>query len=99
MTRSIAPVDRPVERRAAESPSADMEEKVHKLLGAMSLEEKISQMTGDASLWETIGAMRDYNAEPIPAGENRRLGIAPLQFTDGPRGVVLRGATCFPVAM
>ena len=30
---------------------------------------------------------------------NDRLGIPGLAFTDGPRGVVIANATCFPVAM
>ena len=33
------------------------------------------------------------------SGYNKRLGIPPLSFTDGPRGIVIGHATCFPAAM
>ena len=42
---------------------------------------------------------RAYNTEPVPAGENLRLGIPGIRFSDGPRGVVMYHSTCFPVAM
>ena len=38
------------------------------------------------------------HSHPWPAGQLPRLGLAGLQFVDGPRGVVLKGgATTFPV--
>jgi beta-glucosidase len=43
--------------------------------------------------------MRAYNARPIPAGDNSRLGIPGIRFSDGPRGVVMNHSTCFPVSM
>jgi beta-glucosidase len=40
------------------------------------------------------------HSHPWPAGQLPRLGLAGLQFVDGPRGVVLKGgATTFPVPM
>ena len=66
----------------------------------MTLAEKIKQMSGDRSfLFGGIKMARAYNAEPVPAGENHRLGIPGIRFTDGPRGVVMYHSTCFPVAM
>jgi beta-glucosidase len=38
-------------------------------------------------------------AHPWPAAVVERLGIPGLRFCDGPRGVVVGHATCFPVAM
>jgi beta-glucosidase len=40
-----------------------------------------------------------YADHPWPAGVISRLGIPGIRFVDGPRGVVLDGATTFPVAM
>ena len=43
--------------------------------------------------------LRRYNAVPICAGTDRMLGIPPVAFSDGPRGVVMGTSTCFPVSM
>ncbi|MBQ6066853.1 MAG: glycoside hydrolase family 3 C-terminal domain-containing protein [Clostridia bacterium] len=42
---------------------------------------------------------RYYNGEAYPAGGCKRLGVPPVLFTDGPRGIVMRHGTCFPVPM
>ena len=77
-----------------------IEAKARDLLGQMSLEEKIHQMSGDTSLLSGgYEMMYTYNARPIPAGENLRLGIPGIRFSDGPRGVVMGHSTCFPVSM
>ena len=76
---------------------------VDSLLARMSLREKIAQMSGDgghAILLKlgiyVLGLKRFPN---IYSGHNERLGIPPLSFTDGPRGIVIGNATCFPAAM
>ncbi len=75
----------------------------HRLLGEMSLEQKVLQMSGDSTLWDLLRIVTidrwKYNDEAVPAGEDARLAIPPLTFTDGPRGVVMRHSTCFPSAM
>jgi beta-glucosidase len=77
-----------------------IETKAHHLLAQMSLEEKVAQMSGDAPLLSgMLEMMRGYNTRPIRAGENRRLGIPGIRFSDGPRGVVMYHSTCFPVSM
>lgn len=77
-----------------------IEENAREILSLMSLEEKADQMSGDCSLFPgMIGLMFRYNAEPVTAGKNERLGIPPIKFTDGPRGVALGNSTCFPVSM
>lgn len=81
-------------------------EKAKELVAQMSLEEKVFFMSG----W--VGTPlesptperpedRHYNFEPYGAGGNERLGIEPMKFCDGPRGVVsgTGKATCFPVSM
>lgn len=69
------------------------------LIGRMTLEEKISQMSGSASLLDLLVMVVDYGKKTYDAGENKRLGIPPSRFTDGPRGVCMGRSTCFPVAM
>ncbi len=77
-----------------------MEEKARGLLAQMSLEEKISQMSADTPYLSGMFEMvRAYNTHPLPAGENLRLGIPGIRFSDGPRGVVMYRSTCFPVSM
>lgn len=76
-------------------------EKIAKeILSIMTLEEKLYQMSGDWTLAEGGPKMQKrYNAEPIPAGEDKKLGIPGVLFSDGPRGVVIGNSTCFPVSM
>jgi beta-glucosidase len=74
-----------------------------KLLSEMTLKEKVHQMSGDSWLWDSVRLLTveklKYNDRPIPAGNNRRLEIPPIMFSDGPRGVIMGHSTCFPVAM
>ena len=78
----------------------DLEKAAGNILSKMSLDEKIAQMNGDQPLVRgTLEMMTRYNKEPIPAGENFRLGIPGIRFSDGPRGVVMYSSTCFPIAM
>ncbi len=77
-----------------------IEVKAKSLLAEMSLEEKISQMSADTPyLTGMFEMVRAYNTHPLPAGENLRLGIPGVRFSDGPRGVVMYHSTCFPVSM
>jgi beta-glucosidase len=79
---------------------AGINEKARVLLAQMTLREKVKQMSGDIPYLTGGPAMaRAYNTEPIPAGENLRLGIPGIRFSDGPRGVVMYHSTCFPVSM
>ncbi|MFN2284595.1 MAG: beta-glucosidase, partial [Anaerolineae bacterium] len=39
------------------------------------------------------------NPTPIATNGVKRLGVSPIKFTDGPRGVVMGTSTCFPVSM
>ena len=78
----------------------EIEEKAGALLAQMTLREKVGQMVGDTPFFPGgIKMIRVYNAEPIPAGENLRLGIPGIRFSDGPRGVTMYHSTCFPVSM
>lgn len=81
-------------------PPETVEVKTREILAKMTLDQKVRQMTGDDNL--IIGGitmLRRYNAKPICAGTDPELGIPPVAFTDGPRGVVMGPSTCFPVSM
>ena len=81
-------------------------ENLHKvandLLSEMTLKERIRILQGHAlgvTAKNFITKGRFYNGEAYPAGGCKRLGIPPILFTDGPRGIVMRKSTCFPVSM
>ncbi|MHA1311241.1 MAG: beta-glucosidase family protein [Candidatus Helarchaeota archaeon] len=78
----------------------EIEKESRKILSIMTLEEKVNQMSGDATIFrEGLSMLKRYNAKPITAGTDRKLGILGIKFTDGPRGVVMGNSTCFPVSM
>ncbi len=73
-----------------------------KLLNEMTLKEKVRLMQGHAmgvTIKNLFTKGRYYNGEAYPAGGCKRLGIPPVLFTDGPRGIVMGKCTCFPVSM
>ncbi len=75
------------------------------LIAEMSLEEKLDQLSGDLSTARfsfryAVGLLLGTGIPLFYSGRNERLGIPPLAFADGPRGVnVGRNKTCFPVTM
>jgi beta-glucosidase len=75
--------------------------KAEEVLAQLSLKEKVALLSGSMSFWSGIGEMMGggYSAHPWPAGEAPRLGVPGVHFVDGPRGVVMKGATTFPVSM
>jgi beta-glucosidase len=72
------------------------------LVARLSLDEKLGLMDGDLSFYHGLAAMMPaggYASRPWVAGAVPRLGIPGIRFADGPRGVILPGATTFPVSM
>ncbi len=75
------------------------------LLAQMSPEEKLAQLSGDLRLLRfcaryAVGLLTRHGVPHIYSGRNRRLGIPPFCFSDGPRGVnVGTDRTAFPVTM
>jgi beta-glucosidase len=80
---------------------AEIDAKARALLSQLTLDEKIKMMSGDTPFWPGLVEMFNggYNAHTWVAGEIKRLGIPGIRFSDGPRGVVMKGATTFPVSM
>jgi beta-glucosidase len=69
------------------------------LISRMTLEEKVAQMTGSGLESLYLSRLVRGTVGLVYAGGNERLGIPPIAFTDGPRGVVVGRSTSFPVAM
>lgn len=82
--------------------TATLNDVTEKLLNEMTLKEKVYLMQGHAmgvTIKNLLTKGRYYNGEAYPAGGCKRLGIPPVLFTDGPRGIVMDKCTCFPVSM
>lgn len=75
-------------------------ERAATIVASLDLDELLDQLRGDLPLARGLWDMLvDYNGEVFVSGDNPERGIPPLLFTDGPRGVVAQGSTCFPVPM
>ncbi len=83
--------------RAGEDPA----KAARSLIEQLSDDEVVDLLDGDVPFWPGITDMTSggYYTHAWPAARNSRLGIPGFAFTDGPRGVVIGNATCFPVAM
>ncbi|MFX0101987.1 MAG: beta-glucosidase [Candidatus Hodarchaeota archaeon] len=78
----------------------EIEKKVAEILSMMTLKEKAFQMCGKESLiLGGLKMLRRYNSYPLPSGDDKKLGIEGVKFSDGPRGIVMGSSTCFPVSM
>ena len=90
-------------RWTTESSRLEADKLAADLLAKMTIDEKIAQMSGDGGIGSLIKFGTNFfilrRFPLICSGRNDRLGIPPFAFTDGPRGVILGHATCFPVAM
>ena len=67
----------------------------------MTPEEKLWCLDGDAPTWvglEFLGK-GGYHEAPFYGAVVDRVGMPGIAFSDGPRGVVIGNATCFPVSM
>jgi beta-glucosidase len=80
---------------------AQIDTLAHELLVQLTLDEKIKMMSGDLPFWPGMADMvgGGYADHPWVAGAVPRLGIPGVRFADGPRGVIMDGATTFPVSM
>src|ERR1700722_16669261 len=79
----------------------DHHERARSAVREMSEEERLWCLDGDAPFWAGISdiTVGGYHTSPFPAAKVDRLGLPGFSFSDGPRGVVIDRATCFPVSM
>jgi len=76
----------------------EIDEYLDYALTEMTLKEKLDQMTGNG-FFKFLIKDRKFGVRAYPAAGLERLNIPPFLFTDGPRGVIITGSTCFPVSM
>ena len=71
------------------------------VVAAMTPDERVWCLDGDAPFWAGLTdlATGGYHKRPFPAARIPRVGLPGFAFSDGPRGVVIGPATCFPVSM
>jgi beta-glucosidase len=79
---------------------AEIEACVDAVLAEATLAEKVTMMSGQGFFEAFVQDNKVWGARPYRAGSGiERLGIEPLYFTDGPRGVARGQSTCFPCTM
>jgi beta-glucosidase len=80
---------------------ADTGNRVDEVISQMSEDERLWCLDGDGPFWAGVAdlAIGGYHRSPFPAARVVRLGLPGFSFSDGPRGVVVDRATCFPVSM
>ena len=71
------------------------------LTDSMTIDELLECLDGDLDFWSGLADMigGGYLDHTYLGGACARLGVPGIAFTDGPRGVVIGDATCFPVSM
>ncbi|MDO4298618.1 MAG: glycoside hydrolase family 3 C-terminal domain-containing protein [Lachnospiraceae bacterium] len=93
--------------RATKEYRLSLTEEARKIVDGLSLEEKVNLMGANiylSQMQEVLDSLSSenthYNMTPYPAGGIEGV-IPPMQFCDGPRGVVcgIGQTTCFPVSM
>ena len=76
----------------------EIDDYVDYVLKSMSLEEKVKQMVGNGINVKVLFDL-GFGKRVYDAAGSEKYNIPPLKFTDGPRGVIIPGSTCFPVSM
>lgn len=76
-------------------------EEARAIVDELTEEEKLWCLDGDAPTWAGLKFLQSggYHFAPFHAARVERVGLPGLSFSDGPRGVVIGNATCFPVSM
>jgi beta-glucosidase len=76
------------------------EERIDEFVRELSLDEKVAMLSGHGFFAQIAADGGRYCAQLYHVGAgNERLGIPPLLFMDGPRGIGMGQSTCFPVSM
>jgi beta-glucosidase len=79
---------------------AEVDRIAGELVARMSLGQKLSEISGVGITPPLVTQLLRGDAAALwRSGGDRRLGIPPLRFTDGPRGVSVGRSTAFPVAL
>jgi len=80
-------------------PEISREDRIAEIIDQLDLDEKVAMLSGHGFM-EQVAKDGRYCGSPYHIGAgNTRLGVPPLLFLDGPRGVGMGNSTCFPVPM
>jgi beta-glucosidase len=93
--------DQGSDHQASSHAESDHHERARSAVEGMSEDERLWCLDGDGPFWAGTAdlAVGGYHKSPFPAARVERLGLQGFSFSDGPRGVVVDRATCFPVSM
>lgn len=73
---------------------------IETIIADASLAEKVGMLSGRGFFTEFAEDNNLWGARPYRAGSGiARLGVPPIYFSDGPRGVARGESTCFPCSM
>ncbi len=80
---------------------ADPRAEAAALVAEMTDDERAWCLDGDVPFWAGLTDLGrgGYHRRTFPGARVERLGLPGFAFSDGPRGVVIGPATCFPVSM
>ena len=94
-------MDHPTTEDHRAEKDAEAEKYARATVAAMTPDEKLWCLDGDAPFWAGLTYLGEqgYHKSPFRAARVDRLGLPGFAFSDGPRGVVVDQATCFPVSM
>lgn len=98
------PLD-PADYQWADLENFDPDAAANSLLEQMTFDEKVDQLSGgglSTSIRMGVRFVLFKHSKPFPlfySGMNKKLGIPPIAFSDGPRGVTVNHSTGFPVAI
>ena len=87
--------------RSGTAPGDEPERRARAIVAGMTEDEKLWCLDGDAPFWAGLAYLAEagYHKSPFRAAAVERVGVPGFAFSDGPRGVVVDQATCFPVSM
>ena len=80
---------------------SNLEEMVKSTLAQLSTQEMIDCLSGETSFYRGSSVMLSpnwYASRPWIAARKEKLGLPGVKFVDGPRGIILKGGTTFPVS-
>ena len=78
----------------------DADDKARDIVSRMTLKQKVWEMHGHGLVRFALSGLFTNKLKPVLAGGNKKLGIPPTIFFDGPRGIFRnKGSTAFPVTM
>lgn len=78
----------------------ELTQRAQAMIQKMNLKQKVFALSGNWQVMRDAAVhKRTYNPVPIRSHGCKKVGLSPVAFTDGPRGVVMGSSTCFPAAI